>query len=105
VLWKVADDGGRNGRHPPVDIVFIGGDEQTLERVIQSTRLCCPLASMVSIATTAAGLESVQGASPDRQGLWHGLSVRGAGTCIAETTPQQLVEHPPLDGLRVSLPR
>jgi hypothetical protein len=79
MLWKVADDGGRNGRHPQVDIVFIGGDEQTLEKVIQSTRLCCPLASMVSIATSAAGLELVQGASPDRQGLWHGYRFVGPG--------------------------
>ena len=62
---NVADDGGRNERHRPVDIVFIGGDEPTLERVVQSIRLRWPLATTISAATGAAGLELVREASPD----------------------------------------
>lgn len=65
MLRNVADDGGRNERHRPVDIVFIGGDEPTLERVVQSIRLRWPLATTISAATGAAGLELVREASPD----------------------------------------
>lgn len=84
MLGNLADGGKPNGHHPPVRVVFIGGDEPTLSKVIQSIHLRWPLASITSAGTGAEGLEKVRQASPDLV-IMH--------TSLSDMFPQVLVEE------------
>ena len=84
MLENLTDAKERNGHHPPVKVVFIGGDEPTLSKVIQSIHLRWPLALMMSASTGAEGLEVVRQASPDLV-IMH--------TDLSDMFPQVLVEE------------
>lgn len=84
MLGNLADSDERNGHHPPVRIIFVGGDEPTLNRVVQSIHLRWPLASIMSAATGREGLESVSQAAPDLV-ILH--------TNLTDMFPQVLVEE------------